>query len=69
MEQGLLPMPGLSAQSSETPDGGPDMDYDMVAEPEVVIDDGEIDRKWINFSPDKNQILLLVNMGPQICFI
>ena len=48
MEQGLLPMPGLSAQSSETPDGGPD-DYDMVAEPEVVIDDGEIDRKWIKF--------------------
>ena len=47
MEQGLLPMPagGLSGQSSETPDGGPD-DYDMVAEPEVVIDDGEIDRKW-----------------------
>ena len=45
MEQGLLPMPGgLSGQSSETPDGGPD-DYDMVAEPEVVIDDGEIDRK------------------------
>ena len=47
MEQGLLPMPGgMSGQSLETPDGGPD-DYDMVAEPEVVIDDGEIDRKWI----------------------
>lgn len=47
MEQGLLPLHGLGGGAigpgaGNTPDCD---DYDMIAEPEVVIDDGELDRK------------------------
>lgn len=46
MEQGLLPLHGLGASVGTGTGTTPDCDdYDMIAEPEVVIDDGDLDRK------------------------
>ena len=46
MEQGLLPLHGLGASVGHGTGTTPDCDdYDMIAEPEVVIDDGDLDRK------------------------